>query len=51
MAYWAVSTEFTVSLIIFPLLWPFFFHLFCAHFRIPRINHLEHMKVGMLKDI
>ena len=52
MKYWSVSTtnassEYSVSCIIFALLWPLFFRLFVAYFRLFRVTHLDHIKVGV----
>ena len=38
-------SEYTISCIAFALLWPLFFHLFFAHFRVPRVNHTDYIKV------
>jgi hypothetical protein len=54
--YWTVykgkpRSEYTVSCIFFALLWSVFFYLFFVHFRLPRVNHLDHIKVSSVKRL
>jgi hypothetical protein len=37
--------------IAFALLCPVFFYLFFVHFRVPRVNHLDHIKVRHVKGL
>ena len=50
MKHWTVSSEsLDVSVLFYvfflALLWAFFFRLFFAHFRVPLVNHLDHIEV------